>query len=43
MSGGPLIRNNEVIGLVSFGFPADSDIKDSVFAIPIDEIMVRLK
>ncbi|SHJ79829.1 Trypsin [Tangfeifania diversioriginum] len=43
MSGGPLIRNNEVIGLMSFGFPADSDIKDSVFAISIDEIMVRLK
>lgn len=43
MSGGPLIRNNEIIGLMSFGFPADSDIKDVVFAISIDEIIARLK
>ena len=43
MSGGPLICNNKVIGLMSFGLPADSDIKDVVFAISIDQIIAKLK
>lgn len=43
MSGGPLISNNKVIGMMSFGLPADVVIKDIVFAISIDEIMDRLK
>jgi len=43
MSGGPLISNNKIIGMMSFGLPADEDIKDIVFAISIDKIMDRLK
>ncbi|MDP3445310.1 MAG: trypsin-like serine protease, partial [Ignavibacteria bacterium] len=43
MSGGPLISNNKIVGMMSFGLPADSDIKDIVFAISIDEILTKLK
>jgi len=43
MSGGPLISNNKIIGMMSFGLPADLDIKDIVFAISIDEILTKLK
>ncbi|WP_146194618.1 hypothetical protein [Flavobacterium crocinum] len=43
MSGGPLISNQKVIGMMSFGFPADLEIKDTVFAIAIDQIITRLK
>jgi hypothetical protein len=42
MSGGPLMSNDRIIGMMSFGLPADSDIKDIVFAISIDEIMTKL-
>jgi len=40
MSGGPLINKetSEVIGLLSFGLPIDSDIKTQIFAITMDEI-----
>jgi len=41
MSGGPLISNNEIIGMMSFGLPVDSDIKEIVFAISIDEILTK--
>lgn len=43
MSGGPLISNNKIVGMMSFGLPADKEIKDVVFAITIDKIMSRLK
>ncbi len=43
MSGGALVNDNKIIGLMSFGLPADSDFKDVVFAISIGEIMARLK
>jgi hypothetical protein len=43
MSGGPLISNNKIIGMMSFGLPADIDVKDTVFAIPINEILPKLK
>lgn len=43
MSGGPLMSNNKIIGMMSFGLPADKEIKDIVFAISIDKIMDRLK
>ena len=43
MSGGPLISNNKIIGMMSFGMPADLVIKDIVFAISIDEILTKLK
>jgi hypothetical protein len=41
MSGGPLLtkKGNNLIGLMSFGFPADSINKDTVFAISINEIV----
>lgn len=41
MSGGPLLRaeTGEVIGLMSFGLPPDSPIKETVAAISIDEIV----
>ncbi len=43
MSGGPLISNNSIVGMMSFGLPADKEIKDVVFAIAIDKIMDRYK
>lgn len=42
MSGGPLILHNRVIGLMSFGLPADSVIKKEVYAISINEILNEL-
>ena len=42
MSGGPLISQNKVIGLMSFGLPADSVIKKEVYAISINEILDEL-
>lgn len=43
ISGGPLLKNDEIIGLMSFGHPFGSDIKGTVFAISKDEIFTRLK
>ncbi|PBJ07972.1 trypsin-like serine protease [Flavobacterium sp. ACN6] len=43
MSGGPLICNDKVIGMMSFGLPADQEIKEAVFAIAIDQIIAKLK
>jgi hypothetical protein len=42
MSGGPLIRGDDLIGLMSFGLPPDSTIKDVVYAISINEIVDKL-
>ena len=39
MSGGPLLKANQLIGLMSFGLPADSTIKKEVYAISADEII----
>ena len=41
MSGGPLINknSNKLVGLMSFGLPADSVRKDVVFAISVNEII----
>lgn len=38
-SGGPLFKANQLIGLLLFGFPADSIIKKEVFAISANEII----
>lgn len=40
MSGGPLLnkKTNKLIGLMSFGFPADSAKKEIVFAISVNEL-----
>lgn len=43
MSGGPLIKHDKIIGLMSFGFPIDSLIKNEVYAISINEILDELK
>ena len=43
MSGGPLICNDKVIGMMSFGLPADQEIKDAVFAIAMDQIIAKVK
>jgi len=43
MSGGPLISNNKIIGMMSFGLPTDSYIKEIVFAVSIDEIISKIK
>ena len=45
MSGGPLInlKTDEVIGLMSIGLPADVQIKKTLFAVSINEIMKRLE
>lgn len=45
MSGGPLISKNtdEIIGLMSIGLPADKEVKDSLFAVSIEEINSRIK
>jgi hypothetical protein len=41
MSGGPLLKkkDNKLIGLMSFGLPADSVKKDTVYAVSINEII----
>ena len=39
MSGGPLFKANQLIGLMSFGLPADSFIKKEVYAISANEII----
>lgn len=45
MSGGPLLNktNNKLIGLMSFGLPADKASKDEVFAISVNEIIRKFK
>jgi len=43
MSGGPLISQNNIIGLMSFGLPADSTIKKEVYAISINEVIKLIK
>ncbi|MBW8050391.1 MAG: S1 family peptidase [Cytophagales bacterium] len=43
MSGGPLISQNKLIGLMSFGLPADSMVKTEVYAISINEIIKEIK
>lgn len=43
MSGGPLISHKKLIGLMSFGLPADSIIKKKVYAISINEIIKVIK
>jgi len=43
MSGGLLISENRLIGLMSFGLPSDSIIKKEVYAISINEILEALK
>lgn len=45
MSGGPLILNksNEIIGLMSFGYPQTSMEKEFLYAIHIDEIISRIE
>ena len=43
MSGGPLISKNKIIGLMSFGLPADSFVKKEVYAISIREIITSIK
>jgi hypothetical protein len=44
MSGGPLINSqtDEIIGLMSIGLPANVQIKQSLFAVAIDEINKKL-
>lgn len=43
MSGGPLIDiNGKVIAMLSFGLPADSNVKTQTFAIAICEILSRI-
>jgi hypothetical protein len=45
MSGGPLVckLTDEILGLMSLGLPADKEVKDSLFAISIEEINKRIK
>lgn len=45
MSGGPLLHknSNKLIGLMSYGFPPDSDIKDIVYAITVNEIASKIQ
>lgn len=45
MSGGPLIlkKSNEIIGLMSFGYPHTSMEKEFLYAIHIDEIISRIE
>lgn len=45
MSGGPLInkQTDEIIGLMSIGLPADIQVKQSLFAVSIDEIKEKIK
>jgi hypothetical protein len=45
MSGGPLIskQSDEIIGLMSIGLPEDIQIKNSLFAVSIDEIKEKIK
>ena len=43
MSGGPLICENKLIGLMSFGLPVDSVIKKEVYAISVNEILQEIK
>lgn len=43
MSGGPLIAQNKLIGLMSFGLPADSLEKKEVYAISINEIIKEIQ
>lgn len=45
MSGGPLrlSSTDEVIGLMSFGQPSDSEVKERLFAVAINEIVGRIR
>lgn len=43
MSGGPLISNNKIIGLLSFGYPPDAKIKTTIAAVSMNEIIKRFK
>lgn len=45
MSGGPLIstQTDEILGLMSIGLPADTKVKDALFAVAIEEINSRIK
>ncbi len=45
MSGGPLIckQTDQILGLMSMGLPADNPIKNSLFAVSIQEINNRIK
>ncbi len=45
MSGGPLInkQTDEIIGLMSIGLPADVQVKQSLFAVSINEIKEKIK
>jgi hypothetical protein len=45
MSGGPLInlKTDEIVGLMSIGLPADVQIKKTLFAVSIKEIMKKLE
>ncbi|SHG42849.1 Trypsin-like peptidase domain-containing protein [Flavobacterium fluvii] len=44
MSGGPLIDRitNQIVGLMSIGYPEDVQIKQSLFAIEIQQLIERL-
>ena len=43
MSGGPVVNaeNGQVLGMLTFGLPADAEIKTQTFAVSIDEILTR--
>ena len=45
MSGGPLInkQTNEIVGIMSIGLPQDVAVKQSIFAISIDELKDKIK
>jgi len=45
MSGGPLLskETDEILGLMSMGLPVDKELKDSLFAVAIEEINSRIK
>jgi len=45
MSGGPLVckQTDEILGLMSMGLPADKEVKDSLFAVSIEEINKKIK
>jgi hypothetical protein len=45
MSGGPLIckETDEILGMMSMGLPADKEVKDTLFAVSIEEINKRIK
>jgi len=45
MSGGPLVckLTDEILGLMSMGLPADKEVKDSLFAVSIEEINKKIE